>query len=317
MKELFEIKDGVLVRSTEENAKVVIYTQPSDKERQCLLEDLHMTRHDLESALDPDELSRVEFTPEHTYVIWKRPDNVSYEQQLKFEVSSAGIFLRRDRLTIIFGEDDIPFGMSEFRKITDLNDVLLKFFWYTIHHYFGHLKAIKLLTTDLQSKLNVSFENRYLLQMFALSESLIYYMNAVEANAAVLTKLRSNSDKIGFTKEALEMLDDVMIEHQQCSRQTQIYSTVLSGLMDARGSIINNNMNVLLRNLMIINVVFLPLTLIASIGGMSEYSMMTASVHWALSYSLFLVAMVVIGWVTWRVLVRRNSAGARVVSNKK
>jgi magnesium transporter len=58
-------------------------------------------------------------------------------------------------------------------------------------------------------------------------------------------------------------------------------------------------MNVLLKNLTLINVVFLPLNLLASIGGMSEFSMMTTGIDWKLSYSLFMLAMVVLGWVTW------------------
>jgi magnesium transporter len=53
----------------------------------------------------------------------------------------------------------------------------------------------------------------------------------------------------------------------------------------------NNSMNNLLRKLTLINVVFLPLNLIASIGGMSEFSMMTAGTPWWVSYPLFLLAM--------------------------
>jgi Mg2+ and Co2+ transporter CorA len=77
------------------------------------------------------------------------------------------------------------------------------------------------------------------------------------------------------------------------------YSTVLSGLMDARGTIINNNMNVLLKNLTIINVVFLPLTFFASIGGMSEYSMMTQGIDWRIAYPAFILAMSVLGLLIW------------------
>lgn len=49
-----------------------------------------------------------------------------------------------------------------------------------------------------------------------------------------------------------------------------MYSTVLSRIIDARGNIISKNMNVLLKNLAIINVISLPLHLLASIGGMPE-----------------------------------------------
>jgi magnesium transporter len=69
--------------------------------------------------------------------------------------------------------------------------------------------------------------------------------------------------------------------------------------MDARGTIVNNNMNVLLKNLTLINIVFLPLNLIASIGGMSEWSMMTQVLDWRVSYFLFSVGMVALGWITW------------------
>ena len=88
----------------------------------------------------------------------------------------------------------------------------------------------------------------------------------------MLARFRANANRIGFSEEELETMDDIIIEHDQCRKQTQIYSSVLSGLMDARGNIINNNMNVLLKNLTLISVVFLPLNLIAGVGGMSEFS---------------------------------------------
>ncbi|HKZ22196.1 MAG TPA: magnesium transporter CorA family protein, partial [candidate division Zixibacteria bacterium] len=64
-----------------------------------------------------------------------------------------------------------------------------------------------------------------------------------------------------------------------------------------------------LRKLTIINVVFLPLNLIASIGGMSEFTMMTRSINWRTSYFLFLAAMVLIGWLTAFFLGRMNFGG--------
>jgi magnesium transporter len=305
MKAFFQIKQDVLVPSSEDTAKITVYTTPDEAEKQYLVNALDLPRHDVESALDPDEISRVDITPDYIYIIWKRPNNVSYEQQLKFEVSSVGLFLQKDKLTIISGGSGIPLESNEFRKVPSLNSVMLKFFLQTVHHYFGHLKGIKMLTAELQAKLNVSMENRYLLQMFALSESLIYYLNALEGNSTVLTKLRTNAEKMGFNSDEIEMLDDIIIEHQQCNRQMEIYSSVLSGLMDARGSIINNNVNALLRNLTIINVVFLPLNLIAGIGGMSEFSSFTRNIHWTVSYGLFAIGMMILGWSTWRLLIKR------------
>ena len=62
----------------------------------------------------------------------------------------------------------------------------------------------------------------------------------------------------------------------------------------------------------LINVVFLPLNLIASIGGMSEFSMMTAGTPWWVSYPLFLAAMG-LGAALMVVGLKRIAGGANVV----
>ena len=108
----------------------------------------------------------------------------------------------------------------------------------------------------------------------------------------MLTRLRNHAEKQHFGSEAIGLIDDLIIENNQCYKQAEIYSTVFSGLIDARGNLMNNSMNNLLRKLTLINVVFLPLNLVASIGGMSEFSMMTAGTPWWVSYPLFLGVMV-------------------------
>jgi magnesium transporter len=166
-----------------------------------------------------------------------------------------------------------------------------------------------MIARDLQKKINTSMENKHLIQMFNLSESLIYYLNAINSNGVVLTRLRSHAERAGFAAADLAFLDDLIIENNQCYKQAEIYSTVFSGLMDARGTLVNNNMNTLLKNLTLINVIFLPLNLLASIGGMSEFSMMTQGFDWRVSYAMFIVAMIAVGWITAQLLRRIDFAG--------
>lgn len=169
--------------------------------------------------------------------------------------------------------------------------MLLDLLLHNIHHYLGHLKVIKLVARELQHKFNQTLENRHLLQMFNLSESLIHYLNALHSNGTLLARLRNHAHMEHFQGSAIALIDDLIIENNQCYKQAEIYSTVFAGLMDARGNLMNNSSNQLLRKLTLINVVFLPLNLIASIGGMSEFSMMTAGTPWWLAYSLLLLAM--------------------------
>ncbi len=75
-----------------------------------------------------------------------------------------------------------------------------------------------------------------------------------------------------------------------------------------------NETNQTVRRLTFITTVFMPLTLLAGIGGMSEWSMMTGSENWRISYPAFILAMVVIGVVNYYVLKwleRKDAKGTR------
>ncbi|HNX51559.1 MAG TPA: magnesium transporter CorA family protein [Thermoanaerobaculaceae bacterium] len=301
----FEIADGALVATDSDRAAVQLYVNPDASEREALGALFHLDEHTLSSALDPDEVSRLEAAPDRIFLIWKRPTNYSGKDTFYFNVASIGMLLLEGRLVIIVS-DNVPLttGSRYLATLRNPTDVLLGLLLSTVQHYQEHLKVIKMIARDLQEKINTSMENKHLIQMFNLSESLIYYLNAINMNGVVLTRLRGHAERTGFAEGDLAFLDDVVIENNQCYKQAEIYSTVFAGLMDARGSLINNNMSVLLKNLTLINVVFLPLNLLASIGGMSEYSMMTRGLDWRLSYLLFFVAMLLIGLIT-AVLLRR------------
>jgi magnesium transporter len=199
-----------------------------------------------------------------------------------------------------------------------LRGVVLKIFFSIISHFLSHLKVISMISDSLEQKINQSMENRYLLNMFTLEKSLVYYLNATNSNAAVIDKLKINGAKCGFSAEELEFLDDLIIEGHQCVKQAEIYSNVLSSLMDARASIVNNNLNIWIKQLTLISIVFMPLNVIAGIGGMSEFSMMTHGIPWPYAYAAFTVALIPIGFLTYWALIRFGPEGiARRISRRK
>jgi len=230
--------------------------------------------------------------------VWKYPENYSFEGEIRLNVCSIELGLTPNRLLIILAENLSLFEDYQPYQMKNLVDIVLNVFSQTTRHFLGHLRVIKQVSRDIQRKINTALENEYLIQMFNLGESLTYYLNAISNNTAVLTKMLNICDKMQMATEQVEFLDDILIENNQCYKQAEIYSDVLSGLMDARGTLVNNNMNVILKNLTIINTIFLPLNLIASIGGMSEYSSMTRSIDWRIAYGVFGIAMIAIGWVT-------------------
>jgi magnesium transporter len=298
----FEITNGCIVSAEKDTAPILVVTNPDNGEKDLLLRDFKIDEHTLQSALDPDEISRLEFEEDHYVLIFKRPKNYSSEEQFLFKVLSIGVFIFKDRL-IVVSSDDIPFfDGKHFAKVQSLNDTILKLIYRAIYHYLEHLKVINMISSEIEQKVNTSMENKYLLHMFTLEKSLVYYLNSINSNGTVITKLKNNAVKLGFSPDDMALLDDIFIENDQCYRQAEIYSNILSSLMDARASIVNNNLNLLIKRLTVLSVVFMPLNIIAGIGGMSEFSMMTAGIPWQISYLLFTVGIIIVGFLTYWIL---------------
>lgn len=306
MTKKFNIQNSTLLETDDDNCGVTIYISPDQEQIEEISKKYDIDKHTIDSALDPDEVSRLELEGENLFIIWKRPKNYVSTDNFLFGVSSIGLFFFNSKLVIVLPEDIPLFDQKPQYQINDLWDVVVNFLYNSIKHYNEHIKAIRLISREIQVKINTSLENEYLIQMFNLSESLIYYINAISSNQAVLIKLTNHFEKSNSMPQRVELLEDISIENNQCYKQGEIYSNVMSGLMDARGNIVNNNMNILLKNLTIINIIFLPLNLLASIGGMSEYSMMTMGVDWRITYGIFLLAMVILGWIIFKLLNRVN-----------
>jgi magnesium transporter len=268
LKQLY-ITDGKVTDSGQGEAPVWVYTAPDDAERRYLVEHLKIDEHTLNSALDPDELSRLEFEPEHAAMIFKRPKHYTAQDNFLFRVVSTGVFLFKDRLIIVRTDDAALFEGRPFIKIQTVQDVFLKLIYRAIAHFVEHLRAINMISGELEQQINLSMENRYLLNLFTLEKSLVYYLSAINSNAVLIEKLRNNAPKLGLTPENVEFLDDILIENSQCRGQTEIYSQVLSGLMDARASIISNNLNVRIKALTIITIGIMLPTFIVSLFSMN------------------------------------------------
>jgi magnesium transporter len=215
-----------------------------------------------------------------------------------------GVFLYESKMIIVLADDLAIFEGKHSIVMKSLHDVLIKLIYSTIFHFNGHLKVINMLSDELEHKINASMENKYLLCMFTLEKSLVYFLNAVNSNTAQIEKLKHNAAKLGFSEENMELLDDISLDNQQSLTLVQTYSNILSSLMDARASVVGNNLNVLMKRLMAISIGVMVPTFFASIGGMSEFSAFTHEHHWMLSYTLFTLVMVLMGVATYYLIDR-------------
>ncbi len=248
---------------------VYIYTNPTDAEKKELIEQYKIDEHTLNSSLDPDELSRLEFEPEHIAMIFKRPRHYAAEDNFLFKVASTGVFIFKDKLIILTVDEAPLFEGKPFIKMQSIQDILLKMINRSILHFLEHLKAINMLSGSIEQLISTSMENKYLLNLFTLEKSLVYYLNATNSNGVLIERLKNNAAKIGFSPENIEFLDDLTIENNQCREQANIYSQVLAEMMDARASIIANNLNIRIKMLTILTIAIMLPTFVVSYFSMN------------------------------------------------
>ena len=298
----FIISEDKIIDAADNHGSILIYISPDEAERKHLLEDLKIDEHTLQSSLDPNELGRMEFEPDHIALIIKRPKRYSTRDNFLFRIESIGLFLFSGTLVILL-TDDIPlFDGRQFNSVESLQDLILKLIYRCTWHFEEHIKVISMMSDELEQEINKSASNRQLLNMFNLEKSLVFYLDAISSNRRVIDKLKTSAVRLALSTASIEFLDDLSIENAQCHEMAQVYSQVLSSLMDARASVISNNLNVMMKNLNAIVIAVAVPSFFAGVGGMSEFSGMIHFSNWKLGYPIFILTMIAIGIATFFVV---------------
>jgi magnesium transporter len=102
-------------------------------------------------------------------------------------------------------------------------------------------------------------------------------------------------DQISDSKQILRNIDSL-------NSHTAFLFDKINFLMDATIGFININQNKRVNQLTVFSVVFMPINILAGVGGMSEFSMMTEGTPWPLAYGGFLLGSAFIGLVTYVLL---------------
>ena len=295
MLDRYSVLDGRIAHSDAGTIPVDIYVMPDGEERAYLTDELGIDTHTLASSTDPDETPRIEFEDDYTAIILKYPKNYSADDNFLFLVKSMGIFLFAERVVLVL-EEELPqlFTGKFATKVYTKQDVLLRVLTQTIRHFESHLRVIKMCSDEIETQLNESYNTSNLLDMFTLKKSLVYYVNALSGNRRAFERIQVGAAKFQFTEENIELLEDLQIENRQFLDQAQVYSQILSGLVDARSSIINNNLNVLMKNMNAIVIAVAIPTFFTGVFGMSEFTdffCKNIRVPWYLSFTVFFILM--------------------------
>ncbi|MDP4110379.1 MAG: magnesium transporter CorA family protein, partial [Bacillota bacterium] len=97
-----------------------------------------------------------------------------------------------------------------------------------------------------------------------------------------------------------ELLEDVIIEFKQAIEMADIYSNILSGMMDAFASLISNNLNIIMKVLTVITILMTIPNIVFSFYGMN-----VTGLPFNVSWFPVLISAVVTA-IVWLILKKKN-----------
>ncbi|MDD4965175.1 MAG: CorA family divalent cation transporter [Gallionella sp.] len=185
--------------------------------------------------------------------------------------------------------------------VSDAKDVLLDLYAADVEYSANALE-------DVYAKL--AAVGRQVLRSHITDEEATYILAAIAEEEDLNGRIRRN---VLDTRRALSFLmrakflseaqhedvREILRDIESLDGHTAFLFNKINFLMDATDSSININQNKDIKRLTVLSVVFMPLNVLAGIGGMSEFSMMTQGMPWQLAYSLFVLGLVFVGWITY------------------
>lgn len=122
--------------------------------------------------------------------------------------------------------------------------------------------------------------------------------NVLDTRRAVSFLTRAKFLSAQQQEDARQIMRDI----ESLDGHTSFVFGKINFLMDAVVGFININQNQRVNKLTKLSIIFMPINIVAGIGGMSEFSMMTQGVPWPVAYGGFTVGMGVVGWLTYLAL---------------
>jgi magnesium transporter len=149
---------------------------------------------------------------------------------------------------------------------TDAADFVFRLFLSSSVWYLKYLKQVGAIMEKAKRNLDKQIDNKDLVGLSRLQDSLTYFATSIRGNETLLSKLKF---RLPVDELDAELIEDVNIEMNQARETTAIYINILNSMMDTYANIINNNMNKVMRLLTSLNMIIMFPTLIASLFGMN------------------------------------------------
>ena len=169
-----------------------------------------------------------------------------------------------DVLNSITSERIILGEFATYKKSRIIFQVLYK----VAEEYIGFLDIINKDIEKFEEKLEKTMQNKELMKLIHFQKSMIYFDAALKSNQSVMERLKRGKI-IKLYEDDEDILEDAAIENRQAMEMVTTYSEILNGMIEVFGTMVSNNLNLVMKFLTSITILISIPTLISSILGMN------------------------------------------------
>ena len=272
-------------------------TCPTEDDQRELEEQFKIPDYFMSDISDTDERARYEYDDGWMLIILRIPYVKEIRSRTPYTTVPLGIIHKRDvTITVCYYETNMMIDFVSYQQkrnegFTDHVDMIFRLFLSSAVWYLKRLKQISMLIDKAKRNLDKEVNNESLIGLSRLQDSLTYFQTSIRGNETLLSKLKF---KLQIDELDADLIEDVNIEMTQARETTNIYSDILESTMDTYQSIINNNMNNVMRTLTSVTIIMMFPTLIASLFGMNLVNGMEEK-SWGFIFALIISVLVSFG----------------------
>lgn len=229
----------------------------------------------LRAALDNEETSRIEREEDQTLIIVDVPvaDESDVLNSVVYSTMPVGIIVTAQNvITVALRETSTlrEFAEGRIRNVTPAQKTkfVLQVLLHVSKRYLYYLRQIDKITHAVERQLHKDMQNKELFQLLDLEKTLVYFTTSLQSDSLTIKKITSGRF-LKLYEEDQDLLDDVIIELNQAIEMSNIYSSILSGTMDAFSSVMSNNLNSVMKVLTAITILLTIPNVIFGFYGMN------------------------------------------------
>ena len=279
--------------------------KPTEEEIKDICSKVEIDEQLLIYPLDIAEKAHIDVEDDAVLIVVDSPFTKITSGEKRYTTLPIGMILVRDDIFITVSQEEIDCikGILNKDKAYQIHtDKKSRFVFQILYDiaqdYVRYLTYINADLEKFEAKMERTMRNKELLKIMKFEKSMIYFNASVKGNHVVLEKLKRGK-AIKIYEDDEDMLEDTLIENRQAIEMIQTYSEILNGIVDIFGTMVSNNLNIVMKYLTSITVLISLPTMISGIMGMNVTFPFNTGVagFWGIIIVSILVTVIAMLWL--------------------